>query len=354
MHTDEGIRRVVDALICQLVRVARTPRILAETTLKPNQVFQRAAPHILLTAIGFSDEAFDLCILELCHRSVGVASDYPPLVHAERAWHMRVWGQPFTPTVEPWAGTALQLPFDFLNEAREGAYALTHLLFYATDFGRNPSVSFGRPRSAVLEDVECLVIRYLDQADYDIAAELLMAWPMLGEPLSPTAAFAFRVLTEVEDEAGILPCGNVDPQRLGALEGAERTRYARAVSYHTALVMGLLCAVSLRSQSTPPSEAPVYPFELVELLRPRIRDDLGDWQPIFDRLDAVEQQQLAPMLAQMAVTQALRLRDLREANEVADLAAQHGLPHSPLYDAARQLARSAAAAMVASAGLRRY
>jgi hypothetical protein len=42
--------------------------------------------------------------------------------------------------------------------------------------------------------------------------------------------------------AGLLPCGNVDLVRLGALEGAERVRYALGVSYQTAYVMGLLSA----------------------------------------------------------------------------------------------------------------
>jgi hypothetical protein len=238
-------------------------------------------------------------------------------------------------------------------QAREDPYGLTHQLFYVSDFGRVAPPEFPRSRGDVLADVEGLLLRYLDHEDYDITAELLMAWPQLREPWSPTAAFAFRVLADVEDEAGILPCGNVDPDRLATLEGQDRTRYARAASYHTALVMGLLCAVSLRCDGPPATsvDAPRYSQNALAELRMRIRGDRGDWQRTFDVLSGEEQRVLVPMLAHMGITQSLRLQDLRAVQAVLDSAREHGLPGHPVFTASRAFLGTVASALATSAVL---
>ena len=247
------VRDRVDALARTLVPLVRSPRALVDLTLNPDQAFRRAVPHVLLTALGHRDDAFDDVAADRCARVLPHAVDQPATVVAERAWLRGLWRRSLPPVRDPRPGTVLTDPFDLLAGGREDAYGLTHLLFYVTDFGRAATPEAGRPHRAILADVEALVIRYLDQGDYDLVAELLMAWPLLREPWSPAAAFAFRVLAHVEDQVGILPCGNVDPQRLAALEGAERTRYARAASYHTALVMGFLCAAALRDGGAPPT-----------------------------------------------------------------------------------------------------
>ena len=236
----------------QLEPLVRSQRALADLALNPDQAFRRSVPHVLLTALGHRDEAFDGFAADQCARVLSHAVDQPATVLAERRWITTVWDRPLPAVPSPDSGTVLTHPFDLLVGSREDPYGLTHLLFYVTDFGRSAAAELGRPAAAILADVEALVVRYLDQGDYDLVGELLMAWPQLRQEWSPVAAFAFRVLAHVEDEVGVLPCGNVDPERLAGLVGAERTRYARAASYHTALVMGFLCAVGLRRDTAPP------------------------------------------------------------------------------------------------------
>ena len=247
----------------------------------------------------------------------------------------------------PSSGTVLTRPFDLLVGSREDPYGLTHLLFYVTDFGRSPTAHVGRPHDAILADVEALVIRYLDQGDYDLVGELLMAWPQLREEWSPVAAFALRVLAHVEDEVGILPCGNVDPERLATLVGAERTRYARAASYHTALVMGFLCAVGLRGHPAPPKAltGPEYPDDAWQTFRAMIDDHPGDWLPVFDRCGEAEKRTLAPMLCGLVITQAMRQQDFAAMHEAVDAARRFALPPHPLQAAATDLLRTLGAAM---------
>ena len=58
------------------------------------------------------------------------------------------------------------------------AYAFTHLIMYCTDFGlRTPRLPRRRP--TILMEVGSLLARYMDAEDYDLAGELLLAWPLM-------------------------------------------------------------------------------------------------------------------------------------------------------------------------------
>jgi hypothetical protein len=178
-----------------------------------------------------------------------------------------------------------------------------------------------------------------------------MAWPQLRQPWSPTAAFAFRVLAQVEDAVGILPCGNLDPQRLADLDGASRTRYARAASYHTALVMGFLCSVALRGGSEPPTSivGPQYDDDAWSALRGMLADHRGDCVPVFDRCARQEKRALAPTLLGLVINQALRRSDYPGLCSALHASRRFGLPDHPLQTAAEDLLRVLGSAAAAAA-----
>jgi hypothetical protein len=180
--------------------------------------------------------------------------------------------------------------------------------------------------------------------------ELLMAWPQLHEQWSSVAAFAFGVLAHVEDEVGLLPCGNIDPERLAGLEGAARTRYARAASYHTAFVMGFLCAVTLRAGTSPPTAVagPAYPDDAWRAFRALVDHHPGDWLPVFDSRREAERRRLAPMLCGLVITQAMRQQDFAALHDAVKEAQRFGLPVQPLQTAAVDLLRMLSTALQAS------
>ena len=88
----------VDALARQLDPLVRSRRALADMALNPDQVFRRAVPHVLLTAIGYPDDAFDEFAADECARVLSHAVDQPATVLAERRWITSVWDRPL-PTV---------------------------------------------------------------------------------------------------------------------------------------------------------------------------------------------------------------------------------------------------------------
>lgn len=340
-----AVRDRIDVLAQQLSPLVRSPRALADMALNPDRVFRRAVPHVLLTALGHSDDVFDAFAAELAARTLSHAVDQPATVLAEHRWISGVWGLP-VPATDEVDGTALTHPFDLLVGSREDPYGLTHLLFYVTDFGRAVPDDRCRSRAAILADVEALVLRYLEQGDYDLVGELLMAWPLLRAEWSPVATFAFRVLAHVEDEVGILPCANIDPDLLESLDGVERTRYARAASYHTALVMGFLCGAALRGGAPPRACAgPVFADEAWQTFRSMIGQHPGDWLPVLGRCEEDEKRALVPMLCGLVTSQALRRQDFAAINEAVDAARRFGLPQDPLQTAASDLLRALGTAL---------
>ncbi len=343
-----AIGRRVDALAETLVPLARSDRVRMNMALNPSLALKFAVPHVLLSRLGHPDSAMDRLLAACSAASCADGHERAPSAQLERLWiSLAQSGRAVT---GEWRAHArhslLARPLDILAGTREDAYAFTHLLFYATDFGAAP-VRMPEARSTVLRRSDSLLARYLDAEDYDLSAELLMAWPFTAAPWGPTAAFAFRVLAAVEDGAGLLPCGNMDLRRLARLEGAARARYALATGYHTAYVMGLLCAAALRPGRAPPRAIPGrrHRASLCRELRAMAKDDQGHWQAEFDCLAPDEQRALVPFLLDMTLVQRYRLRDYAGLADLLALARREGIAHSSLcLQAAELLLRIAACA----------
>ena len=324
------VRRRVDDLAGQLVPYVRSRRALADMALQPGRAFKYAVPHVLLTRLGHGDDTFDRVFRSRCALTVELAGDLPPSARLERRWIATHWDFALpSPSVDHIEGTFIDHPIDVLSHAREEAYSLTHLLFYLTDFGLGPPPAMSRPPGDVLTEIEALLLRYLDLEDYDLSGELLMAWPQLGAAWSPSAVFAFRVLARVEDSVGMLPCGNVDVGHLDRLEPDERSRYARATAYHTAFVMGFLCAASLHDRSQPPTtiDGRRYPTPRGWGSSPTSTTTRALARRVAD-CDNSEKAVLAPMLCHFAILQTLRRRTI-ERSATCSCSPRADLPEHP-------------------------
>jgi len=352
---DPLLATAVDAVVARLLPLCRSPRALADAALQPQRAFKYAIPHLLVTALGHPDERFDTFISAQCALALGMAADLEPVARMERQWVMTTWEA--QAAVAPGGtrldlrGTALERPLDVLTTAREDAYALTHMLFYVSDFARRSCPALSRARTSVLADVRSLLVRYVRLEDYDLAGELLMAWPELRAEWDPVSAFCFRVLADVEDRAGLLPCGNVDRDRAAGLNPAESRRYLTATAYHTAFVMGFCCAAALRVGPPPLRLPQSSPTEVWQELYELVDHRRGHWQPVFSALTDAERSSLAPMLADMAIVDAMERRDYASCATVLSLAARGGVD-GPLQRRARSVlgALSRAVELAADAG----
>lgn len=343
-HSEVAAR--IDDLARYLAPLARSKRIMLSMSLHPSVCVEFAVPHILLTKLGLKQEQFDHFLRVCLNSQASRGHERPPFASLEKRWIIALWSG-----VEPgpdWdidlKHSVLNWPIDILGGLKEDAYALTHLVIYCTDFGFHVK-HLPRPRSVVLAEARSFLAKCLDEEDYDLAAEILMIWPQLGAPWCAASAFGFRVLASVEDQVGVLPSVRTKTDRLNKLEGDDKTRYAFATAYHTALVMGLLCAVSLHKGKTPLAQLTGSTVEkrFIDQLLSFIDVDQGHWQPIFTALPEPERLTLAPLLLDIALAQKFRRRDYDAANQLLQIAAEYGMVQSPLsIQASEMLDRLAA------------
>ena len=330
----------VDELARLLDPYARSERVLVDIALHPALTFKFALPHILLTRLGYRDATFDEFLRSCISSQARNGHDRPPSAFLERRWILSLWTG--RDADAGWRAdlldSVLNWPVDILGGLRDDAYAFTHLIFYCTDFGfkihRLP-----RRRSIILGEAGSMLARYIDAEDYDLAGEVLMAWPLTGAAWSPSRAFGFRVLASVEDQVGVLPCGNINVSRLTEQEGEERARYALGTGYHTAYVMGFLCAASLRSGRVPPLKIVGPRFEkscLSRILR-HVEHDQGHWQSEFSSLSEEEQRILVPFIIDILIIQKSRKHDYNTMNEILALAREYDIASSPMCGQAAEL-----------------
>lgn len=329
-----------------LVPHARSHRTLLNIALHPALCLDFAVPHILLTKLGYGDGGFDDVLRTCMNSQARNGHERPPFGSLEQKWIASLWSG-----VEPGQGwradllnSVLHRPIDILGGLREDAYAFTHLIMYCTDFGFR-SGRLPRARSVILGEARSLLAKCLDEENYDLAGEVLMAWPLTGARWCASAAFGFRVLASVEDRVGVLPAGTTKVDRLNKLEGRERTQYALGTAYHTAFVMGLICAASLLPGRAPSIRitGPQIKGNFLDRLLRFLDRDQGHWQPELSGLTDAERNALAPLMLDIAIAQKCRKHDYAAVGELLAVASEYRMASSPLCGQAAELLERLAA-----------
>jgi len=323
-----------------LIPYARSRRTLLNMALHPSVCLDFAVPHVLLTKLGYPDSSFDAVLSSCLDSLASHGHERPSFAAIEQKWITSLWkrtapGRDWRPDLR---NSVLYRRLDILGGQRQDAYAFTHLVMYCTDFGfRAPYLP--RSRSTILTEARSLLAKCLDDEDYDLAAEVLLAWPLTGARWCSSSTFAFRVLARVEDQVGVLPAGTTRADRLNKLDGTDRAHYALGTAYHTALVMGLICAASLRPGAAPPVRVPGprFPHSCVDRLVEYLDEDQGHWQPQFAELTQAERSAVAPLLLDVALAQKCRKHDYQAVSDLLRLASRQGMAKSSLCAQAAQL-----------------
>lgn len=332
-RSDPGVKEVFDALIQDLMPYARSKQMGWDVLRYPSVCLQVATPHILLGLLGFEDSQFDGLLGRSAAASASRGHEVVPYRELEIIWLQSLWlsESPGPELEETACKTALRNPIDLLHGTRDDAYAHTHAIMYYSDFG-NWQKELPRPVEEFLGESEVVLARALISEDYDLAAEALMAWPLTSSAWSPAAAFGFRVLASLEDKVGFLPAGPSASKRLLELEGDEKTRYALASSYHTAFVMGMLCALSLRSGTASPYEiaGPAFSPALIENLKAFIPKTGAYWEEVFQSLRPDEQAALARFLLDVAIVRSSQKGEFAQMTRLLETAIQNGMADTTL------------------------
>ena len=334
----------VDKVARLLVPHARSSRMLLGVCLEPALAFDYAEAHICLGGLGHRDADFDALLRHGIKSQAAPGRERVPHRVLEQQWLRDVWNGSQPGSWErPRRGalsSVLNGPMDLLSGNRLDVYAFTHALMYLTGFAIRPR-PLPRPRAVILAEAEAALARAVDAEDYDLSGELLMAWPLTGRSWSAAAAFGFRVLAHVEDNAGVLPAPSTRSDRLARLEGDGRTDYFLATAYHTAYVMGLLCAAALQAGKTPPA-APMASAaangssdEILRFLEPESRRP--HWRGEFEKLAAAQRDALAGFLLNIALHRKIGQHDFGAAHELLKAGYRLGLADSPAAGQAAEM-----------------
>lgn len=246
---DGDLAASADLLVQGILPHARSRHIAIACLAHPGLFKDYLAAHLVLGRCGYPDKDFQRVLNVSAASELVSCRERLPHRRLEQEWLAYLGGATYAP--EELAGdTALAFAQDVLFSSRDDVYAFTHALMYLTDFGRLPL-----PSSMLAEDLcdiaGASLVAAMDCDDFDLAGELLLTWPLTGTPFDARATFCFQVLCEIEDEVGILPSFSLDGREFRDLEVNAREHYKAAAGYHTVYVMGLLCALLIRSGFVP-------------------------------------------------------------------------------------------------------
>jgi hypothetical protein len=346
---DGELERRIHKVARQLAPYARSERLRLSLALNPALALDFALAHIVLTRLGYRDAGFEAQLRAAWDAQGRGSRERVPHRVMEQQWIEWLWRGDKRVARELRRSARLSIvgqPLDVLNAGDDELYAWTHAVMYAARFERNKA-ALPRPRRVVLAEAEVALARSLDAEDYDLAGELLMAWPLTGGRWSPVAAFAFRVLAEVEDRAGFLPTPGTRLVEMKAREGVERRRYFLSTAYHTAFVMGFLCAAALAPECAPPWKIVRSSRRIVgdgvrgaaKALMPWLEDGgaMRHWQEVFAELEDAERDALAPMLFAMAMQRKTQERDFGTVARLLGVGQEMGLANGPVASQAAEL-----------------
>jgi hypothetical protein len=332
-RSDPEVKEAFDGLLRDLMPYARSKQTRWDLLRYPSVCLQLATPHILLGMLGCGDPEFNRLLGRAATAGASRGHELVPYRELEVIWLQSLWRaeDPGHELEETGRKTALGNPIDLLNGTRDDAYAHTHAVMYYTNFG-NWQRTLPRRAEEFLHESAVVLARALIVEDYDLAAEALMAWPLTSSVWSSAAAFGFRVLASLEDKVGFLPSGPLASRRVLELAGEEKTKYALASSYHTAFVMGMLCALSLKSGRPLPCEMIGPPFSptLIENLQAAIPQTGAYWEVVFQSLSSNEKASLGPFLLDVAIVRSSQKRDFAQMARLLEMAVQNGLADTSL------------------------
>jgi hypothetical protein len=337
---DRALADAVDALAIRLAPLARGEPVLVRLCSEPACAVEHAAAHLYLADIGHRDDAFGRFLQEiLAGERAGGAERLPNHV-LEHHWLEQIRsGAAAARQVDAalLAATCAGAPLDVLAASTLDLYAFTHAVLYATDMGRR-GAPWPRPVEAIAAEAEAALAAALDADNFDLAAELLWTWPMLGLPWSPAANFGFQVLAAAQDDHGFLP----GPQ-YADLAPAQRDAGMLRTSYHANVVLGILCAVALLPGRAPAQAVPAAPADapsihgLLRLLAPSPRSPR--WLAMQAALAPDRRAALAPFVLSIVLRRAAAAHDIERVRAGLQAALEGDWTDAPAVGQALALLR---------------
>jgi hypothetical protein len=318
-----GIARANDALAAVLLPEIRSERLHGLILRQPQVAATLGAGSLFLAAAGHPDPRFGLLIEEALDQGFGECVERLPYRQLDQLWTRNLTASPPRP-IEPVLAQSILMsrahPL-FMTEA--DAYAVTHAIFYASDFGAAPPPNM-LPAIRTRDMVRSGIAWHIVSEDFDLLCEYLMCALCLGDAESAAARFGLHVVDSIWSMLDFLPGPTFDAARYRALSGAEADAYACEQMYHTNFVAGMLCALRITQGEHPADVKPTD--ELASQLETMLAlgfaiagTTISIRSPWFTSLDAapLSDAELLPLLWEAFAIEAARRGDLQAMEALA-------------------------------------
>lgn len=312
------------AIARDLAPLARSPQVYRSLIFRPSRASMHALAHFCLVELGLPHENLDHVARLALQSSVCDANERVPYRMLDSAWtrHLAFGDAELNhPAISL---SPLGTGVDLLQATTTDAYAFTHALAYATDFGR-VSLPENIDAHNLLGIAEAIAVKALDEDDLDLLAEVLMTPAILRLDWTPTLSFAWEVLQRVWKEFGFVPGPGIPAAEPNETR-IQKVRRVLGTVYHTTFAAGICCATLISCNSIPP----------------RVESILGDsselppgkgaaWKINWNTLPPEFREKLDFLSLAFSLRRALEEVDLVRIRQILTSAAGVGLLEHPLF-----------------------
>ncbi len=327
----------IAVLAWRISRVARSRSTRTVIAARPSRAAAHVLAHGCLHQLGCRDDSFDQLARAALTSSAASASERVPYRLLDVAWirHLLLGDDELDhPAL---ALSPIMQGVDLVGTTIEDAYAFSHALPYATDFGRRALPH--TVDTAWLSGIcDALVLKALDEDDLDLLGELLMAPALLRRAWTPVQWFGWRVLCDTWRRYGFVPGPGLPPPVEGE-DAVETVRRVLGTVYHTTLVGGLAVATLVSADQLPPATTPSGPSAPAANVDPE--DTSRAWLRSWHALDDDERQALGAVPAGINLHRAVAATDVVAIVDVLNGPSVPALPEPMVTQAAELVNRLA-------------
>ncbi len=338
---DPDDRRRIVGIAARLAPHARTPAVRRTLVTRPSRAGMYTVAHGCLTAVGVEDPPFDRLARLALTSTASAANERVPyrLLDTQWARHLAFGDQELDhPSVQL---SPIGVGVDLVAVTIEDAYAFTHALLYATDFGRVAlPAAADADAGRLMRFADALAVKALDDDDLDLLSELLMAPATLRRPWTPTLTFSWMVLDRTWRDHGFVP----GPGLPSAAEGEsprEAVRRVIGTVYHTTFVAAMAAATALTTGHLPPQVVPAGGAGGGP--GPDLSGRRRQWHDTWESLGEADRARLGDFTSGLALRRAADDLDLIEIRELVLAALARGGTGDPMIEQCAELVQRAVA-----------
>jgi hypothetical protein len=240
--TKGHLEPTVERFLCFIDGIWQHPEYQARIVRKPEYFQIQTMIYIALQQCNVIDDSYKAVIQHILDQGYVTATETTAMRLLDRR-HMLDCGK-FKHNLpsykELYKNTLLAKTPPIIYLTDTDVYAITHTLFYLTDFGRcSAPMLAGEHLSMVRWMIETLLGLYLRRKHWDLVGELLLNCLCLDWRPEIIFETAWEMLLKFQLSDGSMPGPRFSEEQVSKIEGEQKIQYCFEQNYHTTIVCSI-------------------------------------------------------------------------------------------------------------------